>query len=79
MTKKTKLILRAEHNVEILRQKRTKLFKAFDIYKSNVEYGVINEDSEAHSRIVKWYADCLDLNFEAINTCPEEIKRYLKN
>ena len=41
--------------IEALRRLREPLLKAFDIYKSNVYYGVINETEEEHQQILNWY------------------------
>ncbi len=30
-------------------------FTAFDIYKSNIFYGVINESQEQHEEVIEWY------------------------
>lgn len=38
---------------------REKQFAAFDIYKSNVEYGIISESSAVHNQIVSWYQTML--------------------
>lgn len=68
---------RAKRTPEVLRKQRAKLFKAFDIYKENVNYGLINETQETHDKLVVWYNACLDLNYETINNCPSELERYL--
>ena len=68
---------RAKHTPEVLRKERTRLFKAFDIYKSNVEYGVVPETQETHDLITNWYLACLELDYQAINNPPSEIIRYL--
>lgn len=73
----SKLLENAKHNQEVLRNKRAKLFKAFDIYKENVNYGLIAEAQETHDRLVAWYQKCLDLDYEAINNVPSELERYL--
>ena len=73
----SELLNRAKTNVAVLRQKRTKLFKAFDIYKSNIKYGLITETVEAHQRIASWYLLALDLDYNAITNYPPELDRYL--
>lgn len=69
-----------EENLETerteLRSERAKAFKAFDIYKTNVQYGIVSETEEAHARIVMWYDACLDLEAEAIRNMPKEIARF---
>lgn len=72
------LIKRAESSPEYLRRKRVRAFEAFDIYKSNVYYGIVSETEECHRKIVSWYKSCLDLSLDAINNLPEEVKVYLK-
>ena len=71
------VIERAKHTQEVLRKQRAKLFKAFDIYKENVNYGLIEENQETHDKLVSWYQNCLELDFEAINEYPSELERYL--
>ena len=71
------VIERAKHSAEVLRKQRAIIFKAFDIYKSNVEYGVIPETQETHDLITTWYLACLELDYQAINNPPSEIIRYL--
>lgn len=65
-------------NTEYLREKRNKVFKAFDIYKQNVNYGILTETKAKHNEILEWYQNCLDLNNEAINNVPDEIKPFLE-
>ena len=73
----SELLNRAKNNVVVLRQKREKLFKAFDIYKSNIQYGLITETDEAHQRIASWYLLALDLDYNSITNYPPELDRYL--
>ena len=68
---------RAKHSAEVLRKQRSRLFKAFDIYKTNVKYGIEQESEEQHTEMVAWYQKCLDLDYEAINNPPVEVVRYL--
>ena len=68
---------RAKHSAEVLRKQRERLLKAFDIYKTNVKYGIEQESEEQHTEIVVWYQKCLDLDYEAINNPPVEVVRYL--
>lgn len=44
-----------------VRQERAYLFKAFDIYKANVEYGILTETEETHNENLVWYQTLLDL------------------
>ena len=73
----SELLNRAKNNVVVLRQKREILFKAFDIYKSNIEYGLITETDEVHQRIASWYLLALELDYNAITNYPHELDRYL--
>ena len=68
---------RAKHSAEVLRKQRSRLLKAFDIYKTNVKYGIEQESEEQHTEMVAWYQKCLDLDYEAINNPPVEVVRYL--
>lgn len=43
------------------RIRRNKLFKAFDTYKSNVQYGIITETEEEHAAVLEWYQQILDI------------------
>lgn len=54
------------------------LLKAFDVYKSNVYYGVVKETDERHVAVLAWYRDLCDLKAEAVENIPDEIMRYLK-
>ena len=69
---------RASKSPEILRLERERLFKAFDIYKANVKYGVIGESEEEHTLITEWYRKVLDLDIDAIKDYLVVLNRYLK-
>lgn len=69
---------RARISPEILRMERERLFRAFDIYKANVRYGVIGESEEEHALITEWYRKALDLDIDAIRDYPIVLNRYLK-
>ena len=75
----SELLNRAKNNVVILRQKREILFKAFDIYKTNVSVGIEKPTEEQWQKIVKWYTDCKDLIPSAFadENIPDVIKYYL--
>ena len=79
-----KLKRRAQSNPTVLRGNRTKLFKAFDILKTNYAVGIDEITQERWAEIVRWYRDCLDLSpqgipsaAEAIGNPPSEVTRYL--
>ena len=75
----SELLNRAKNNVVVLRQKREILFKAFDIYKTNVSVGIEKPTEEQWQKIVKWYTDCKDLIPTAFadENIPDVIKYYL--
>lgn len=63
--------------IQQLRNKREPLLKAFDIYKTNVSYGVYNETIIEHNQIIAWYNAILNLDEEAINNVPNQIARFM--
>ena len=69
---------RASKSPEILRMERERLFRAFDIYKANVRYGVTSESEEEHTRITEWYRKALDLDTGSIRDYPVVLNRNLK-
>lgn len=73
-----RLIQKALRDPGILRAKRKRAFQAFDIYKSNVEYGVITETEQEHEAIMRWYLSCLELDQSAIENIPDKVGRYMK-
>ena len=68
---------RALHSPEYLRQQRTRLFKAFDILKENVNFGIDTLTQERKQEILVWYQKALDLDYNAINEYPSELEKYL--
>ena len=70
--------MKTEEGRNILRSKRKKLLEAFDVYKTNVSYGLIEEDQESHQAITAWYRGLLDLDPEAFDDVPIWIQRFLK-
>ena len=75
--------------LDSLRELRKPLLQAFDIYKSNVYYGVVAETEEEHAEVLAWYAALLDIGNTnakartmtaegAIQNVPAGIRRYLK-
>lgn len=61
----------------IIRQLRKPLLEAFDIYKTNVAYGIEVETDEEKGHILTWYNNLLDKNVEALRNIPNKILRYL--
>ena len=68
---------RALHSQEYLREKRKSLFKAFDILKENVNFGIDTLTQERKEEILVWYQKALDLDYNAINEYPSELEKYL--
>jgi hypothetical protein len=60
-----------------IRQLRKPLLEAFDIYKSNIAYGVETETIEDRVIIMDWYQDLLDKKENALRSVPLKIQRYL--
>lgn len=60
------------------RSLREPLLKAFDIYKSNVYYGIVTETAEEHNTVLNWYQNLCDLKEEALINIPENVKKYLR-
>ena len=67
---------------DMLRAKRAKAFKAFDIFKTNVAYGIVEQDEETRANVVEWYEHCLDMRYpelvaESLDNIPPCISRYM--
>lgn len=60
-----------------IRQLRKPLLEAFDIYKSNINYGVEVETEFEKAEIMAWYQDLLDKKESALLVVPPKIQRYL--
>lgn len=60
-----------------IRQLRKPLLEAFDIYKSNIAYGVETETTQDRIEITDWYQDLLDKKESALRNVPLKIQRYL--
>ena len=73
----SKVVERALASNEYLRNRRMVVFRAFDIYKENVNYGIVEETQEKHEEILNWYRACCDLDKNAINNVPSEVAKYL--
>ena len=73
----SKLLENAKHNQEVLRNKRAKLFKAFDILKENINFGIDTITEERKQEIIVWYNKALDLDYNAIENYPSELEKYL--
>ena len=62
---------------EGIRQLRKPLLEAFDVYKSNIAYGVESETSTEHLEIIVWYEKLLNKDKDALENIPAKILRYL--
>ena len=71
------VIERAKHSQEVLRKERTRLFKAFDIFKENVNFGITPITDNRKLEIIAWYNLCLELDYNAITNYPSELEKYL--
>lgn len=63
---------------DALRTLREPLLAAFDIYKQNVNYGILTETAEERETILAWYRDLCDLKESAIREVPARIKKYVR-
>lgn len=63
---------------DALRTLREPLLAAFDVYKQNVNYGILTETEAERETILAWYRDLLDLDVNAIREVPNKIQRYVK-
>lgn len=73
----------ARNRAEVRRQRGVYL-RAFDIYKSNVAYGIEAETPEQHNAVCDWYKSLLDITDEVtakeipvMPKPPDCIQRYL--
>ena len=65
------------HEVDGIRQLRKPLLKAFDVYKTNVVYGIEKETDVERAEIIAWYNKLLDKDKTALEIIPQKIQRYL--
>ena len=58
---------------------RAQFLAAFDIYKSNVQYGIEIETEAEHAEMMAWYLSMLDLPSDKsiYRNTSKKIKRYL--
>lgn len=61
-----------------LRFQRQEILLAFDKYKTNVVYGIVQESEEEKTAIFNWYKQILDLEEQAFNNIPKAIIYYMK-
>lgn len=63
---------------DALRTLREPLLAAFDIYKQNVNYGILTETAEEHASVTAWYKKLCDLEPEALRNVPYGVEKYVK-
>lgn len=66
-----------KQKLEELRAKREPILVAFDKYKTNVIYGIEEENTEEKIAVLEWYKKALNLDEDAIENVPDKIKYYL--
>ena len=64
-----------DYNLNDLRAERALILPAFDIYKTNVIYGIEEETNK--EEMISWYQDILDLKREAFENIPEQVQKYM--
>lgn len=64
-----------DNSLNDLRAERVLILQAFDIYKTNVIYGIEEETNK--EEILSWYKDILDLKQEAFENIPEQVQKYM--
>lgn len=74
---------KASVNPDLLRQRRAIAFQAFDIYKANVQYGIVVELEGDHELAIRWYYNCLnmeqpDVVADALDNVPPLVKHYMR-
>lgn len=66
-----------EESLNILRSIRKDLLCAFDVYKSNVNFGILPQTEQEIQTVVGWYKKLLDLKEEAFYSVPSQVAKYL--
>ena len=66
-----------EDRLNSLRAQRKVLLNAFDKYKSNVNYGIVEEDEITRYAVIMWYNQLLNLEQIAFDNVPYVIQYYL--
>ena len=66
-----------EERRNVFRQRRKKLFEAFDILKGNVNFGVETLTEAERVEIVSWYNAVKDLEEWAFERVPQKVGNYL--
>lgn len=71
-----------KRKTDLFREYRRQTFKAFDIYKSNVQYGLEIETEEERNEMIAWYHSMKNFTNQ-INTInnypplPDKLKYYI--
>ena len=68
---------RTSSALSVRREYRKRLLSAFDIYKQNVGYGIIEETPETRGAVLTWYRNLLDLEPRAFTAIPSCVAAYL--
>lgn len=66
-----------EERKNVFRQRRKKLFSAFDILKGNVNFGVETLTDKERAEIITWYNAVKDLEEWAFERVPEKVQAHL--
>lgn len=67
-----------EYKKSELRAQRKDILTAFDIYKTNVNFGIEKIETDLDKiLILAWYQDLLDLKETAFENIPEAIQKYV--
>lgn len=66
-----------EERKNVFRQRRKKLFSAFDILKGNVNFGVETLTEAERAEIITWYNAVKDLEEWAFDVIPAKVIKYL--
>lgn len=61
----------------VKRDLRRDLLSAFDIYKQNVVYGILDETQAERETVLRWYRALLDLDSTAFSEVPPAVAAYL--
>jgi hypothetical protein len=63
---------------DAIRELRAPLLDAFDVYKTNCIYGIVQESAEERAKVIEWYTRLLNLDASALTEVPPTIQRYVK-
>ena len=69
--------VQGQEKLNLLRSVRKDLLKAFDVYKTNVSFGILLQTELEIAVAKKWYEKLLDLNEDAFLDIPSQISKYL--